>query len=145
KLYLFTDTNFFLQLRLINDLPWHEAFPDREIILLVPRAVQKEIARLKSDGNTRRARRARSAAQILMRVAQAPDSVEIIREASPRVELRIPSRSQIIPVPGTEPNFSIVDDQIIDEIRAFRAEHQNEDVRFITTDSDQVTSARYFG
>lgn len=93
-IFLFVDTNFFLQLKVPRDLPWSSVSANQNIVLFVPRAVQKEISRLKSDGNTRRSKRARAAAALLMRIAQSAGETEVVQLQQPTVEckrLRNPS------------------------------------------------------
>jgi hypothetical protein len=59
---LFLDSNLFLQCRELHELPWNEIAPDeKEILLAISRPVQREIDKLKHDGNDRRAKRARKA------------------------------------------------------------------------------------
>src|SRR5204863_93943 len=91
-LFLFTDTNFFLQLKQVTDLPWGTVCSGKDLVLVVPRAVQKEISRLKSDGNSRRAKRARSAAGRLMGIAQSTNGRQVIRESAPRIEIMLADR-----------------------------------------------------
>jgi hypothetical protein len=50
---LFVDTNFFLQPKEIRLLPWSEICEETELYVMIPRAVQGEIDRLKQDGSGR--------------------------------------------------------------------------------------------
>ena len=143
--YVFTDTNFFLQLKPPQELRWDDVLENVEtVILTVPRAVQKEIARLKGDGNSRRARHARSAAQLLMRAAQASNQEELVQVADPTVRISLPAPF-VVPSKFADLKSGSVDDQIIAEILAFREAHPGSDVRLLSTDSDQVITCRHYG
>lgn len=82
------DTNFFLQCRPADQLDWGMVTKAAEVVLMVPRAVQSEIDRLKQDGSLRRASKARAAAG-LFRVAlfSDPTGHTLREEAKPVVRL----------------------------------------------------------
>ncbi len=143
-LYLFVDSNFFLQLKTPGELPWNDIGPRSNIILIVPRAVQREISQFKSNGNSRRSRRARKTATLLMKVAQSPDGMEVVRESGPRGALLLPAHRAANPCGHPDLDLRIPDDQIIAEILDFRAERPGFEVALLTTDSDQVMTCRHF-
>ena len=68
KTVLFLDTDIFLQFPDIRTLNWHEIVDAREIELVITPPVQGEINRFKSQGNARRARRAREANSLFKEV-----------------------------------------------------------------------------
>lgn len=142
SLTLFVDTNFFLQLKPPGDLPWKAVSQHRCLNLVVPRAVQKELSRLKADGNHRRAKRARAAVQLLMKIAQSVDNREVVHESGPRVQIRLPSPAVLSPHPSLDPNKP--DDQIIAEVLEFAKANPGADVAFLTMDSDQVMNCKFF-
>lgn len=114
-------------------------------MLLVPRAVQKEVARLKSDGNSRRAKRARKAASLLMRVAQSTTESEVVCEADPRVELCLSGFVGLDSAAREAVDIGQVDDRIIAEIQEFGRKRPGTKVAMLTTDSDQVVSCKALG
>lgn len=61
RIVLFVDTNLFLQCRAVKSLPWDTISEGNHVVIMIARPVQQEIDRLKSDGNARRAKRARLA------------------------------------------------------------------------------------
>ena len=61
KTILFLDTNIFMQFPDIKSLKWRELVDAGEIELVVTPPVQREISRFKSQGNARRAKKAREA------------------------------------------------------------------------------------
>jgi hypothetical protein len=86
------DTNFFLQCQPPGQINWRLVTSDDEVVLLVVREVRKELDRLKSGGNQRRSKRARSASASLRRfTAEGVNEVEL-RATQPRVVLRIAPR-----------------------------------------------------
>ncbi len=92
---LFVDTNLFLEFRRASDLPWHEldnAAPGRgpEIRLIVPSTVINEIERHKTNGNSRKAKRARDTSTALRQALISPGHVTELRSANPRVVLELP-------------------------------------------------------
>ena len=141
-LYVLPDTNLFLQARELKELPWNELARNREIIILVPRAVQKEISRLKSDGNSRRARRARIANTLLRQAALATEHTTTIREQGPRVtlELPIPTKPSALP---DDLDLTNPDDQIILEALTFQEQNPDKEAVILTGDTDQIVSAAH--
>ena len=59
-LYLFPDTNLFIQCRLLEQLDWSEWADFEEVRLIVCRPVQREIDNQQNRGNNRVAQRARN-------------------------------------------------------------------------------------
>lgn len=83
------DTNFFLQFKPAEDLPWSEVTDTAEIELIVLADVLGELDKHKNGGNERRAQRSRSVLQrfrplILGEVEELP-----IREKNPRITYRL--------------------------------------------------------
>ena len=59
--FLVVDTNVLIQCRSLSELDWRAAAPGAaEITVLMTLPVLRELDRFKADGNTRRARRAKS-------------------------------------------------------------------------------------
>lgn len=88
--YYAPDTNFFLQCRNPKELPWVEITPAAEVVLVVVPTVHRELDDLKSNGNERRARRAREAVGLLRRIVMEDVDEVVLREEGPRVVLKIP-------------------------------------------------------
>lgn len=139
-LYVLPDTNLFLQARALKELPWNELGSIREIVILVPRAVQKELSRLKSDGNSRRARRARTATTLLLQAAQATKHTTTLRERDPRVTLKLPLPTKLSALPD-DLDLANPDDRIIAEAITFREQNPNKEVVILTGDTDLIVNA----
>jgi hypothetical protein len=141
-LSLFVDTNFLLQCRAPDELPWHDVTDETRVELLIARCVQTEIDRLKGDGNGRRARRARTFAGNLRKLVQAPAHQIVARLADPEVVWRLP--------PRLNPNRSIpasldmthADDQLVEAALAYREAYPGDDVRLLSNDSGPQLTAR---
>jgi hypothetical protein len=91
----FPDTNFFFECRKAIDLPWHDldgAAPGGgpDILLIVPPTVITEIERHKTKGNSRTAKRARDISASLREAFLTTDQQAVLREAGPKVVLRLP-------------------------------------------------------
>ena len=139
-LYVLPDTNLFLQARALKELPWNELGSIREIIILVPRAVQKELSRLKSDGNSRRARRSRTASTLLLQTAQATKHTTTLRERDPRVTLKLPLPTKLSALPD-DLDLANPDDRIIAEAITFREQNPNKEAVILTGDTDLIVNA----
>lgn len=145
--YLFVDTNLFLQCRDLSDLPWKDLSDGSDIELIIPRAVQEEIDKLKNDGNNRRAKRARNANSYLRRIVTSDDERLTICARSPRVELTC--------VPSLEPNKNNdqrvvldptrADDSIILEMLAYCDAYPDRFIALLTNDTNPMLTAKRAG
>jgi hypothetical protein len=75
---LFVDTNFFLQCKKYDQLPWQNLSDQKNITILISSPVLKEIDRLKNDGNSRRAKRARETTTLFKTVFNSSDFLQRI-------------------------------------------------------------------
>lgn len=141
----FLDTNLFLQCRPLHELPWSEVADGQDVILLVPRAAQEEIDRLKHDGNSRRARRARAASALFREIVLAASEARVIRDAAPRVVVSFPaSRGRGLPCPDNlDP--SRADDQIVWEMLAYAMENPVGTAALLTDDTNIMLTAKRHG
>ncbi|MDO9633090.1 MAG: PIN domain-containing protein, partial [Humidesulfovibrio sp.] len=141
----FCDTNLFLQCSAVESLPWHEiADGHDEIMVYIPRTVQKEIDDLKQDGNSRRANRARKASTLTKKIARSSDSRMTFSCAAVTVSFmpagpRPPSFQQ---PEGLDINLS--DDRIVAETMAW-AHVNSAPVSILTHDGGMMNTAKHFG
>jgi PIN domain len=142
---LFADTNLFLQCKALSQISWVEvAAGGQDITILVPATVQREIDRLKGDGNGRRALRARTANGILREILRSADEEEVLRENNPRVVLRIAPRAAERRI-YAELDLQWPDDQIVAEALDYRAEHPSDIVRVLSGDTGILLAAKRAG
>ncbi|QDB99727.1 PIN domain-containing protein [Mesorhizobium sp. 8] len=139
-LYLFPDTNFFIQCKDIGELPW-DIWADRSLVrLIVCRPVQSEIDNHKGRGNDRVGRRARKAAGILREVIAAK-TPKIIRAEGPRVELDVRISLKPSPDLADDLDYSEADDKIVGVAHAFAKSAPDADVMVISADGGPLASA----
>lgn len=86
-LYLFPDTNLFIQCHALKSVDWSFWSEYSEVRLIVSRPVQREIDSQKSRGNDRVGRRARKAYQLFRRILESDQNYIQVREADPQVKL----------------------------------------------------------
>lgn len=147
-LYLFPDTNLFIQCRALNELDWsslRESDEIDEIHLIVCRDVQREIDRQKQRGNDRVGRQARRAYSIFRDMVAGSDDYGLIKDSSPQVKLFVdPS---ILPSPeiGDRLDYQETDDRIVGSVYAYKKSHPDSDARLLTHDSGPMASARMLG
>lgn len=136
--YLFVDSNLFLQCRPLQDLDWDCLVGREEVTLLVPSAVLAELDKHKSDGNSRRAQRARRALQFLASILEAPDDTVIVRMTPVKVS------AQFAPEVYGDASTSN-DDSILFEVAEMRRTHGNQAVGLVTHDTNLKVKAKRKG
>lgn len=87
----YVDTNFFIELRDLGDLPWRELSPEaKRIEVAVARAVISELDRMKEDrSNDRRRNRSRLAFRYIDEAVNGDNFRAVIRQSSPVITLRV--------------------------------------------------------
>jgi rRNA-processing protein FCF1 len=133
--FFFIDSNLFLQCRPLPDLDWERFAGAEEATLLIPSAVLSELDKHKSDGNNRRAQRARSALKFLDALLESDDESVVIRERPARVVARF------APEVAGDPTRSN-DDSILFEVEEMVRSRGNEAVALITHDTNLKVKAR---
>lgn len=105
---LFIDTNAFLQLRDLKDLPWREVLPDADVIdLYVAPIVIEELDTHKISTNKRRRDRSRLALALIEEASQNPERTIVLREGPITVRLSI----------SVAPRFEWNEQQLLDQTR----------------------------
>ena len=91
----FLDSNGFIQLRDLKDLPWAKAFPGSKVVkLMVSGVVIDELDNLKTSTNQRKRDRARAALKLIDEASQEDDYSTVLRDAPIRVLLVIANFQQ---------------------------------------------------
>ena len=137
------DTNFFLQCHPADKIDWKQVTQAPDVVLLVVREVRKELDRLKSGGNQRRAKRARAASSLLRRLSTEGLQELELRASDPRVTLRTAPR----PAVSALPNDYLVetsDDRIVAEVFAAQGTAEG-GVIFLSHDSVPLEDAAGLG
>ena len=144
-IYLFPDTNVFIQCKPLEQLDWSEWQNFSEIHLLVSRPVQSEIDDQKKRGNSRVARKARTTYKLFRKIIDGPQEYELIRDASPVVKLYLDGPSRPSPELDYILDYSKPDDQIVGFLHQFRQDNQGADARLLTHDGGPMMTAKSLG
>ena len=144
-LYLFPDTNLFIQCKPIRDLDWSEWSEFSEIHLIVCRPVTREIDDQKNRGNGRVAQRARSTYQLFSPLAEDEQAFLIIKESAPVVKLLLEGLGQPSPSLKEVLDYNKMDDQIVGCLHRFRHENPDVDARLLSHDRGPMMAARSLG
>jgi PIN domain len=143
--YLFPDTNVFVQCRPLEELDWTAWGKFDEVHLVVSRPVQAEIDNQKNKGGDRLARRARRASSILRRIILDGGGVHLIRAANPIVKIII----RIAIRPSLELNdvldYNQHDDRLVGIVRSFLQQNPGADARVLTHDTGPMAAAQMVG
>ena len=144
-LYLFPDTNVFIQCRPLEQLDWSEWQAFSEIHLLVSRPVQREIDDQKNRGNSRLAHKARTTYQLFRKIIDGRQDYELISNSTPVVKLYLEGPSRPAPELQDTLDYSKSDDQIVGCLHKFRQDNQGADAMLLTYDAGPMMTAHSLG
>ena len=144
-LYLFPDTNLFIQCKQVRDLDWSEWSEFSEIHLIVCRPVTREIDDQKTRGNSRVAQRSRSTYQLFGPLAEDEQDFLVINDSAPMVKLMLEGLGQPSPELKEVLNYNKTDDEIVGCLHRFRQENPDVDARLLTHDRGPMLTARSLG
>lgn len=143
-LYLFPDTNVFLQCRPLDQVAW-SAFGDWDRIeVLLTRPVQTEIDALKGKGNGRQASRARTASSRVRELLQAEGDRLTLRE-QPLVQLCLRHDLRRDESASGDLNYEERDDQLVGIALGFQKANPDAEVWLLTNDTGPMASAKAVG
>ena len=144
-LYLFPDTNLFIQCKPLSELDWSEWSEFTEVHLIVCRPVTREIDDQKNRGNIRVGHRSRSTYQFFAPLAEDEQDFLVIRDSTPVVKLFLESLGRPSPELKETLDYSKTDDQIVGSLHRFRQENPDADARLLTGDRGPMMAARSLG
>lgn len=144
-LYLFPDTNLFIQCHPLEQLDWSEWKEFDEVHLIVCRPVQREIDTQKYRGKERVGQRARATYADFRRIIDSEEGYRLVKNSCPRVKLYLESPSSPSKDLTDTLDYSKPDDEVVGCIYRFKQEHQNKDVRLLTHDGGPMMTARSLG
>lgn len=144
-IYLFPDTNLFVQCRRLDELEWILWKEYNEVRLVVTRPVQREIDNQKSKGKGRVNKRARSAASLFKATITSEDGFTLVREQDPRVTLMV--KPEFLPDLSLADrlDYSEVDDQLVGTVSTFIKANSSSVATLLTHDSGPMASAKMVG
>lgn len=144
-LYLFPDTNVFIQCKPLEQLDWSEWQDFSEIHLLICRPVQREIDDQKTRGNDRVGKKARTTYKMFRRIINGRQEYEVVRNSTPVVKLYLEGPSRPSPDLEDTLDYTKTDDQIIGCLHKFRQGNQGADARLLTHDGGPMMTANSLG
>ena len=133
-LYLFPDTNLFIQCKPLAELDWSVWSEFEEVHLIVCRPVTREIDNQKTRGNSRVAKRAGSTYQSFALLAEEEQDFLLINNSVPIVKLLLEGLGQPSPELKGDLDYSKTDDEIVGCLHRFRKENPGADARLLTHD-----------
>lgn len=146
-LTFYVDTNLFLQCIALNELPWKDISQNHDIQLVIARTVRNEIDRLKQDGNSRRADRARKTNSIFKKILQAGDNGFSIKSESPSVQIILGpnfNKDSLLHV-HEDLDLTQNDNVLIAEALAYSKKYPTTNVYLLTHDVNPLYTAKQVG
>jgi len=144
-LYLFPDTNLFIQCRPLDQLDWSKWKDFDEVQLIVSRPVQSEIDNQKKRGNDRVGKRARTVASLFKELILEKDNEKVVIEKDPAVRLLIRPELKRSKALEEQLDYAERDDQIVGTAREFLDNNPGGDVRILTHDGGPLATAKMVG
>ena len=144
-LYLFPDTNLFIQCRSIVELPWSDLGDFDEIRLVVCRPVLREIDNQKNRGNDRVGQRARATYKVFRNIIASHLNYQVVNEGKPIVKICL--EASLLPSPELQDrlDYNKPDDEIIGCLHRFQRDNQDKDVQLLTHDGGPMMAAKSVG
>ncbi|EEY1597059.1 DNA-binding protein, partial [Escherichia coli] len=141
KLYLFPDSNIFLQCKDLTQVNFSEITACDEVCIIITRPIQQEIDRQKGQGNSRLSKKARKAASLFNQVVDSTDMTLVIRERSPRVFLTMDLSLKPCEQLSEQLDYQEADDRFVGIAAGYCADDPDSEVAIITNDSGPRFSA----
>src|SRR5471030_2021491 len=141
KLYLFPDTNIFLQCIPLTQLDFSEITHCDEVCIIITRPIQQEIDRQKGQGNSRLSKKSKTAASLFSKVVDSPNMTLVIRERSPKVFLTMDLSLKPSDQLSDQLDYQEADDRFVGIAAGYCATDKDSEVAIITNDSGPRFSA----
>ena len=141
-LYLFPDTNLFIQCRPLEEIDWSAWVEFDEVHLIVSHPVLREIDNQKTRGNNRVGRRARRTNSLFRDIIVGTEDYKLIQDAGPHVRLVVNSSWRPSPELADQLDYGKPDDEIVGCLHAFRKARPGDDARLLTHDSGPMATAK---
>lgn len=144
-LYVFPDTNVFVQCKALEQLDWSIYCEWESIDLILTRPVQAEIDSQKGKGTGRLAKRARAMSSIIRTLLKSDKNSIEIKNAKPRVCLSLRQDLKRDEQLSEELDYSERDDQLVGITSKFIKDNARECVFLLTHDTGPMASAKLVG
>lgn len=139
------DTNFFIQCKDAAEIDWSLVSDADNVLLVVLNEVHREIDRLKSGGNTRRARRAKAISSQLRSLIVARQEKVELRAAGPAVSLTLAPRLDPKRVKPDDYDPASADERIAEEAKACSEGFFNGMLTLLSHDGMPLRAAQLMG
>lgn len=145
-IYLFPDTNLFIQCKSLDELDWSAWKAFDEIHLLVSRPVQAEIDKHKGGGNSRLSHRARNtSSKIFREILNSQEGYLELRNTRPVVRIYLRQDLKRDESLAEQLDYNEHDDQLVGIASLFSKNNADAEVRVLTHDTGPMTTAKMVG
>jgi hypothetical protein len=141
----FLDTDVILQCKNLEELSWSDVTPADTIRVILPWIVCAQLDRLKNDGNSRRAKRARKASSKCDEILESEGQRVLIRQSGPKLTLELTPSRKPKQTDFPDLDLSYDDDMLVAETISFSRANPSLDVRLLTADSGPKMTAKRQG
>ena len=131
-----------LHCKSLEELPWSDVTPADTIRIILAGVVCAQLDRLKNDGNSRRAKRARKASSRCNEILNSKDEKVVIRQSSPKVTLELAPAAKPKTADFPDLDLSYEDDRLVAETLNFARNNPSLDVRLLTDDMGPKRTAK---
>ncbi|HBO2318254.1 PIN domain-containing protein [Pseudomonas aeruginosa] len=139
------DTNFFIQCKDAVEIEWSLVSNADKVLLVVLNEVHRELDRLKSGGNTRRARRAKAVSSQLRDLIVSDQEEVELRPSGPAVSLRLAPRLDPQRAKPDGYDAASADERIAEEANACSEEHFDGNLILLSHDGMPLRAAKLMG
>jgi hypothetical protein len=143
----FADSNFFLQCKSIEQINWDTVTGDINVDIIVSRPVQEEIDKLKSDGNSRRAKKARNVNSMFREILLDANLNKCYVVKGKNVTLKFAENFKKSDLERHESSLDMSkpDDEIIATILHYKSLNESESYSLLTHDTNPILTAKKCG
>lgn len=145
RIFLFPDTNLFVQCKPLDQLDWSAWAQYEEVSLLVSRPVQSEIDKQKGGGNSRLATRARKASSLFREILLSADNFIEFRKGNPTVRLYLRPELKRDESLAGQLSYDERDDQLVGIASLFAKSNEGYEVAVLTHDTGPMATAQLIG
>lgn len=145
KIYLFPDTNLFVQCKPLPDLDWSAWKDYDEVLLYISRPVQAEVDSQKGKGNSRLATRARKTSSLFREILKLGVQGKEVCASKPRVNICHRQDLKRDESLADDLCYDERDDQLVGIAALFAKNNPDDEVRILTHDTGPMASAQMVG
>ncbi|WP_421955131.1 PIN domain-containing protein [Polaromonas sp.] len=146
KIFIFPDTNLFLQCKPLTDVDWTLLGEYDHIDVVITRPVQVELDSSKAKGNSRVASRSRSAASLIAQLLDGPEDGLVIKQVPVvRLKMMYSLRPDAVAAEELKLNYEANDDKLVGTALAFQQRNPEELACLLTNDLGPMFSAKAVG